>query len=134
MQLTSATSQAALYQNEVCDLALCKLSYAFILCSFVPKNFILFFLSLVWNISFILQCEALMRRLTVSDECRSASEQEMDKQREKVNQLRETLQTTSRYVSYFCIHFLKYTSHKYHMCLLYSLHLVNETLVKHTYV
>lgn len=57
MQLTSATSQAALYQNE---------------------------------------CEALMRRLAVSDECRGASEQEMDKQREKVNQLRETLQTTSR--------------------------------------
>lgn len=46
----------------------------------------------------VLQCEALMRRLAVSDECRSASEQEMDKQREKVNQLRETLQTTSRYV------------------------------------
>ncbi|XP_063871996.1 protein phosphatase 1 regulatory subunit 21-like [Scylla paramamosain] len=57
MQLTSATSQAALYQNE---------------------------------------CESLMRRLAVSDETKTASEQEMDKHRERVNQLKEVLQTTSR--------------------------------------
>ncbi|XP_027211360.2 protein phosphatase 1 regulatory subunit 21 [Penaeus vannamei] len=57
MQLTSAASQAALYQNE---------------------------------------CESLMRRLVVSEENKAASEQEVDKQRECVNQLKETLQTTSR--------------------------------------
>ncbi|KAG0729651.1 Protein phosphatase 1 regulatory subunit 21 [Chionoecetes opilio] len=57
MQLTSATGQASLYQNE---------------------------------------CESLMKRLAVSDETKIASEQEMDKQREKNNQLKEVLQTTSR--------------------------------------
>lgn len=57
MQLTSATSQAALYQNE---------------------------------------CESLMRRLVVSEENRASCDQEVDNQREIVNQLKETLQTTSR--------------------------------------
>ncbi|XP_045125934.1 protein phosphatase 1 regulatory subunit 21-like isoform X2 [Portunus trituberculatus] len=57
MQLTSATSQAALYQNE---------------------------------------CESLMRHLAVSNETKTASEQEMDKHRERVNHLKEVLQTTSR--------------------------------------
>ncbi|XP_045621912.1 protein phosphatase 1 regulatory subunit 21 [Procambarus clarkii] len=57
MQLTSATSQAVLYQNE---------------------------------------CESLMRRLVVSEEKRSSCDQEIDNQRETVNQLKETLQTTSR--------------------------------------
>ncbi|KAG7154385.1 phosphatase 1 regulatory subunit 21-like [Homarus americanus] len=57
MQLTSTTSQAALYQNE---------------------------------------CESLMRRLVVSEENRASCDQEVDKQREIVNQLKETLQTTSR--------------------------------------
>ncbi|KAK3865309.1 hypothetical protein Pcinc_029079 [Petrolisthes cinctipes] len=57
MQLTMATSQAALYQNE---------------------------------------CEALMRRLAVTEENRTSSEQEVDTQREKVNNLKETLQTTAR--------------------------------------
>lgn len=39
-----------------------------------------------------------MRRLVVSEENKAVSEQEVDKQRESVNQLKETLQTTSRSV------------------------------------
>lgn len=100
MQLTSATSQAALYQNEVGDFVLCKLSCSYFLLFCVMKFYIFIASDLF---PFLPQCEALMRRLAVSDECRSASEQEMDKQREKVNQLRETLQTTSRYAVYFHI-------------------------------
>lgn len=42
-----------------------------------------------------------MRRLVVSEENKAASEQEVDKQRECVNQLKETLQTTSRSVDIF---------------------------------
>ena len=39
-----------------------------------------------------------MKRLAVSDETKTSSEQEMDKHRERVNQLKEVLQTTSRCV------------------------------------
>ncbi|MPC68937.1 Protein phosphatase 1 regulatory subunit 21 [Portunus trituberculatus] len=37
-----------------------------------------------------------MRHLAVSNETKTASEQEMDKHRERVNHLKEVLQTTSR--------------------------------------
>ncbi|XP_066989294.1 protein phosphatase 1 regulatory subunit 21-like [Macrobrachium rosenbergii] len=57
MQLTSALSQASLYQNE---------------------------------------CESLMKRLVVSEENQTSTEVEVDKQRENVSYLKETLQTTSR--------------------------------------
>ncbi|XP_068224405.1 protein phosphatase 1 regulatory subunit 21-like isoform X1 [Palaemon carinicauda] len=57
MQLTSALSQASLYQNE---------------------------------------CESLMKRLVVSEENQTSTEVEVDKQRENVSHLKETLQTTSR--------------------------------------
>lgn len=49
---------------------------------------------------FPLQCESLMKRLVVSEEKYAACEQEIDKQREIVNQLKETLQTTSRYANH----------------------------------
>ncbi|XP_064091604.1 uncharacterized protein LOC135205171 [Macrobrachium nipponense] len=57
MKLTSAVSQASLYQNE---------------------------------------CESLMKRLVVSEENQTSTEVEVDKQRENVSYLKETLQTTSR--------------------------------------
>ncbi|KAK7082536.1 hypothetical protein SK128_023092 [Halocaridina rubra] len=42
------------------------------------------------------ECESLIRRLVVSEEKQSGSEQEVDRQRENANELKETLQTTSR--------------------------------------
>lgn len=42
----------------------------------------------------------------MTEENRTSSEQEVDTQREKVNNLKETLQTTSRYTPPFFISFI----------------------------